>query len=292
MAAPDYSGITSDIASGYNAQRQKAQQQEGANLQGQKDALARRAAQLGGGPSGALIKTEQQAGDQSAQRLQSANEGINQAQNQEMRGIKMTQLGQQYQTGEREAGQTFQAGENALNRKISEAGLTGTYNGVDTLAKTSATEAAKLGEAGLTGTFNGQDTLAKTTAKDQHDLAVGALTGSYNGQNTLASTGLQHTIDQDKLETDQNIRTDAFNAIQSLVAANYNGDDIKKIIQNAFPGFDINQLGDMSRITKNGPGQGGSPPPVAPRPVAGTAPASPPAAGGSYDPYAYHGESY
>ncbi len=108
MAAPDYSGITSDIQGGYDSQRLKAQQQEGANLQGQRDALNRRAAQLGGGPSGALIKVDQQAQDQSAQRLQSANEGINQAQNQELRGVKMTQLGQQFQTGEREAGQAFQ----------------------------------------------------------------------------------------------------------------------------------------------------------------------------------------
>ncbi len=111
MAAPDYSGITSDIQGGYNVQRQRAQQQEAGQLQGQKDALNRRAAQLGGGPSGAIIAADQQAGNASAQRLQSANEGIDQAQNQELRGVKMTQLGQQFTSSEREAGQQFAAGQ-------------------------------------------------------------------------------------------------------------------------------------------------------------------------------------
>ncbi len=111
MAAPDYSGVTKDIQGGYDAQRRKAAEQEGANLQGQRDAIARKAAQLGGGPSGAMIKTEQNAADTSAQRLQGANEGIDSAQNQELRGVHMTQLGQQYQTSEREAGQQFTQGQ-------------------------------------------------------------------------------------------------------------------------------------------------------------------------------------
>lgn len=111
MPAPDYSSVTKDIQGGYNAQRQQAAQQEGANLQGQRDALARRAAALGNAPGGAFVKAEQQAGNESAQRLQRANEGINQAQNQELRGVHMTQLGQQFTSSEREAGQQFAAGQ-------------------------------------------------------------------------------------------------------------------------------------------------------------------------------------
>ncbi len=42
----------------FDVARRRAGQQEDANLQAQKDALARRAAQTGGGVSGALIKQE------------------------------------------------------------------------------------------------------------------------------------------------------------------------------------------------------------------------------------------
>lgn len=108
---PDYSGVTSGIVGGYSNQRQQAAQQEGANLQGQRDAINRKAAQLGGGPSGALIKADQQEGDASAQRLQGANANIDQAQAADLRGVQMTQLGQQYTTSEREAGQQFAAGQ-------------------------------------------------------------------------------------------------------------------------------------------------------------------------------------
>jgi len=102
MAAPDYSGVEQGIAKGYNAQRQQAASTEAGNLQGQKDALARRAAALGNAPGGAFVKAEQQTGNDSAQRLQQANAGIDAAQNAELRGVKMTQLGQQFTTSERQ----------------------------------------------------------------------------------------------------------------------------------------------------------------------------------------------
>ncbi len=100
--SPDYAGVEDSIKQGYDAQRQKAAQQEGANLQGQRDALARRQAQLGGGPGGAFVKAEQQAGNESAQRGQQANASINDAQAAEMRALKQTQLGQQFATSERQ----------------------------------------------------------------------------------------------------------------------------------------------------------------------------------------------
>ena len=108
---PDYAGVEDSIKQGYNAQRQKAAQAEGANLQGQRDALARRQAQLGGGPSGAFVKAEQQAGNDSAQRVQQANASINDTQAAEMRALKQTQLGQQFATSERQGSQGFQSGE-------------------------------------------------------------------------------------------------------------------------------------------------------------------------------------
>lgn len=100
--SPDYAGVESGIKQGYDAQRQKAAQQEAGNLQSQRDALARRQAQLGGGPGGAFIKAEQMAGDESAQRGQQANASIDSAQAQELRNVKMTQLGQQFTTSERQ----------------------------------------------------------------------------------------------------------------------------------------------------------------------------------------------
>ena len=59
----------SGIDQGFDLARRKAEQTEGRALQGQKDAMARRAAQLGGGPGGALLKLEQQASNASAERL-------------------------------------------------------------------------------------------------------------------------------------------------------------------------------------------------------------------------------
>lgn len=63
----------------YDVARERAQQRENAALQQNKDAIARRAAQMGGGPSGAMIKLEQQAADESTQRLAQENRAIDAA---------------------------------------------------------------------------------------------------------------------------------------------------------------------------------------------------------------------
>lgn len=102
----------------FDVARRRAQQQEGANLQGQKDAIARKAAALGGGPSGALIKQEQVAGDKSAERLQAANEGIEGQQAQEHQRIGEVLQGQQFQTGERVGAQNFAGQQAALQRRF------------------------------------------------------------------------------------------------------------------------------------------------------------------------------
>lgn len=78
----------------FDLNRQKAAQTEGAALQQSRDAMARRAAQLGGGPGGALIKAEQLAANESTARLQGANREIDAAKDAEMRrmGELETQL--------------------------------------------------------------------------------------------------------------------------------------------------------------------------------------------------------
>ncbi len=270
MAAPDYSGITKGISGQFDYARQKAAQTENAALQGQKDALTRRAAQLGGGPSGAFVKAEQTAGNESAQRLQNANEGINQQQAAALRDVNMTQLGQQYQTSEREAGQTFASGERAAGQTF-QAGQ-----------QDKQIEAQKfMQDKGITAQSNLQDKslaaqalMQKTGLDAQAAMQAAGFTEQEkmqtNTQNWQTENVVKPLAEQNKFENDQNIKTNAFNAMQALVAANYNGADIKKLISAAFPNFDISQLGDIDRITVNGSGQGAKPAVVAPRPVAGT----------------------
>lgn len=81
--ALDRSGLQRE----FDSARQRAMQTESSSLQQGKDAIARRAAQLGNAPSGAMIKLEQQAQDESANRLQQANREIDAGQSAEMRRI-------------------------------------------------------------------------------------------------------------------------------------------------------------------------------------------------------------
>lgn len=144
----------------FDYQRQKAAQSENAQLQQQREAIRRRGAAMGGGPGGALIKQEQLAADSSGQRLAQANEGINVAQSAEDRRIRELQQAQQYQTSERLGSQGFTAEQAAMQRKY------GTSERLGSQEFTSGQNAiqTRLAEAGLTGTYNGQDTLAKTQA--------------------------------------------------------------------------------------------------------------------------------
>lgn len=91
--------------------RKRAATQEAANAQGATDAIQRRMAAQGGGPSGAQIKLEAQARDQSAQRLASANEGIDAAEQAENRRVAEIKEGRDFARGEREASQQFAHGE-------------------------------------------------------------------------------------------------------------------------------------------------------------------------------------
>lgn len=95
----------------YDLARKRALQQNNAQLQSQKDALARRAAQTGGGVKGALIKQENIAANAGADRLANANEGINAQQSIEKQRVNEINTGRAYQTSERLGGQEFSRGE-------------------------------------------------------------------------------------------------------------------------------------------------------------------------------------
>jgi hypothetical protein len=98
---------TKQIAGQFDPLRKKAAQTEAANLQTQKDALARRAAQLGGGPSGALIKQESLAADAMGRRLADANEGINAQQTGALNQAREIQDQRDFQKAERVDSQKF-----------------------------------------------------------------------------------------------------------------------------------------------------------------------------------------
>lgn len=116
-----------DVNKEFDLQRRRLAQQGQAQKQQVGDAMARRAAQLGGGPGGALIKAQQVAEGEVDQRTQQGNEAIDAAQRGEHRRIREVQEGRAWQAGEaekqrlfargeREAGQTWQSGESKLAR--------------------------------------------------------------------------------------------------------------------------------------------------------------------------------
>lgn len=112
MATNLYKGVDAqaDLA------RRRASQTEQSQVGMQRDAMNRRAAQMGGGPGGAMVKQERIMGDESAQRLQQANEGIEAARMGEHSRIAGVLQGQQFARGERLGTQKWQSGEANLQR--------------------------------------------------------------------------------------------------------------------------------------------------------------------------------
>lgn len=108
---------TADIQKQFDPMRRRLQQQEAANLQTQKDALARRAAASGGGPSGAFVKQEQLASDASARRLQDANEGVDAQFQAALNQERQVQAGRDFAREERIGSQDFSAKQGAIQRK-------------------------------------------------------------------------------------------------------------------------------------------------------------------------------
>ena len=103
----------------FDTQRKKAEQQINAQKQGQQDALKRRFAAMGNINSGAYVKANENVDDAAAQQREQANEGINSAQNAELRRRRELAAGQEFASQEAEKGRQFTSGENALQRKFS-----------------------------------------------------------------------------------------------------------------------------------------------------------------------------
>ena len=115
---PLSSDQTGAITKQFDPMRRRLQQQETANLQGQRDVLQRRSAQLGGGPSGALVKQEQMASDASARRLVDANAAVNAQESATLNQAREAQAGRDFARSERLGSQKFASGESALQRKF------------------------------------------------------------------------------------------------------------------------------------------------------------------------------
>ena len=156
MAALKPAAPADDYTKQFDVARSRASTAANADLQAKRDALARRAAQLGGGPSGAFIKAEQGAFDETQKNLGAANEQIDAAQQAEGRRIKEIQDAQRFQSSEREATQQFAAGQSAMDRRMAQQQF----------------EANKaLQEAGLTGKYGGQETMASRQYADTKAMA-------------------------------------------------------------------------------------------------------------------------
>lgn len=155
-----------DVKQQFDYQRQKAAQASNADLQMKRDALARRAAQSGGGPSGAFIKAEQNAIDQNQRNLADVHQGIGAQESAEMARLREIDDARKFQSaerlatqqfaagereaqqgfarGEREASQTFQQGQFDANKAIQEAALTGRYGGRQTIQAKAAADAQNM----------------------------------------------------------------------------------------------------------------------------------------------------
>lgn len=253
MAAPDYSGVEEGIKSGFNAQRQKAAGQEAANLQGQRDALARRQAALGGGPGGAFVKAEQQAGNESAQRLQQATAGIDDAQNSELRGVQMTKLGQQFQTSEREAGQTFQQGQQGRQFQHEDTSQATGIQAQSDLADKQIAAQKLMQQYGIDAQkamqvvgINAQKDL-QTNAQDfQRPFMEAQVTGQYGGKDTLAKQQFDEQTHVDTVNEDI-----AYKMLKKK-------DPIEQLFGNFSMGSIKGLGGDISDSWKRGTTSGGS----------------------------------
>jgi hypothetical protein len=162
----------------FDLARKRAAQTEQANVQAQKDAIARRSAQLGGGVSGAMMKQEQIVADESAKRLADANEGIDTAQRAEDRRIREIEDARKFQTSEREASQGFMSGEALKQREYGTSErlsgqefARGERLGGQEFAAGEAEKMRALQEAGLTGTYKGAETLQARTAREAAEMA-------------------------------------------------------------------------------------------------------------------------
>jgi hypothetical protein len=167
-----------DVNKQFDYARQKVAQNEAASTQAKRDALARKQAQLGGGPGGGFIKADQQVLDQSARNINDANQGIDIQQNAEIARLREVDEGRKFQVSERQATQQFASGERqasqqfASGERIGGQKFTAEQNAANMSQQAKQFEAnRRLQEAGITGKYDGNDTLAARQYADQNAMA-------------------------------------------------------------------------------------------------------------------------
>lgn len=217
--APPKPGMVSANTEQFDVARRRAGQQENANLQAQKDALARRAAQTGGGVSGALIKQESLAADASGKRLADANEGINAQESGERARVAEINSGREFQTSERLGGQQF-----ATSERLGGQGFAEAMQRRQMAYGTSEREAGQTFQAGQ----------QERAIKAQFDQQAAQITAAAN-EGRLNREQADRQLAQLKTQFDQemieNKKTNAVNTIATLVnSGKYSGEQIGALI--------------------------------------------------------------
>jgi hypothetical protein len=232
MAAP----AAYDPKPEFDYQRQKAAQQVNAQVQQQKDALVRRAAQLGGGVNGAMIKQQQVADQQGGERLDQANDAINTAERAENRRISEKQADQQFASDEAQRGRDFSAGQSDIQRKF----LTGErVSGQDftagqgELARKFATTERTAGQSFQAGQNDAQRNLQRSIANDDYELKKKAMSAqeSQFGQ----------TIDLQRQQFAHEVDVDEFNKTLAQRIQGYN--EKPGMLEGLFGNFSTGSLG-------------------------------------------------
>jgi len=100
----------------FDAARRRAEQSSTMDAQKNSEALQRRFASLGASNSGAAIKAEQTARDESVAKRESAMENINAAEAQDIAQKEERQVDRDFQAQQAKVGREFQAGETELQR--------------------------------------------------------------------------------------------------------------------------------------------------------------------------------
>ncbi len=211
-------------ASQFDIARDRAKEQEGANLQTQKDAMARKLAASGGGPGGVGIKLDQQVSDASAKRLADANQGIDAAETADIERKAETEAGRAFATSERIGSQGFASDQGALARRFATSereGSQGFQTGILEQQQKFSTDEREAGqefasgEAGLqrefaTGERLGGEKFAsteaglqRTFAKDERVAGQTFATGEREGSQDFASSEAGLNRDFQKQQGDE-----------------------------------------------------------------------------------------
>src|SRR6266498_345642 len=100
------------------------------------------------------------------------------------------------------------------NLSLAQAGLTGTYNGEDTLASKQQKFQQTLDAAGLTGIYNGQQTLAGRASELAGQLQQATLSGRYNGAPTESARQFNVGAQNQALQTFASAQNDPFRQLE------------------------------------------------------------------------------